>query len=866
MKKERCGTAIVLVFVLFGGAVFGVEEPNDLPGISYAMMGSTESGISCGWFTVIDRDGMDGGHLIVELESCRVFSYELFTMQQGAQSGVLAELEADDIFIVWDEDQGHGGNQDFTYTNNAYVVENTPNDYIRVSRPAGDSVTNWVVYRATASGTLTITDTGLSEHEAIRLQRNIMQFDKYDDVDEEECVSPDDGENEITYTICWNNMDGAALGEAYIIDWLPSGVSYPDGEWTFGYDPNASPPLVLYPPDPGYDPVTHTYAWPLGSIDPNASGCVQLTVVVNEGAEPGRYLHNVAELWTTIYDPNGLQGTVVARAMVDTLVCCWDTNGILYVDKKAEGANSGVSWHDAYVDLQSALLPARTTECAEAYLIYVAEGTYSPGEDEDDTFDVPNGVYVYGGFKTGGCAFEERDPKRYETILTGRIDETTRNSTIVTMRHETLLDGVVVTEAGEYGIYGEDADFAIGNSVVKKSWDYGLRAVDGDVYVTWCNFHDNRSDGIRHEGDGFALYVENCWVRQNGRYGIQCLGSTPVVRNSIVSESDMAELGNEGILMVNPTYSPVLQNVTIAHNKAAGLTLMGSNLPDVQNCIVYHNNNGGTQLVGFSADDAAWYSCIQDCNEVNYNINTDPQFAYFDPNNVRIAYSSPCRDTGNPSLSYTEQLEMDRKNRVYGMAVDRGAYEVTCEDTSSPWDWNADGIVNLKEFARFAAVWRAHDPNDPAITDPNHPDHEYVTEPNSPGYVAPEAMALWYPDGYPFNFSVTGSSLYSIDVADLAAFVEDAPWLWMACWLTEGELLEMGFGEESQMGMMAFEAQPIEVESVESQMKALVNLIGPLESLWLADPDIQQEIDSTDWQEFMDALYDNLLEVYFSTQ
>jgi hypothetical protein len=34
----------------------------------------------------------------------------------------------------------------------------------------------------------------------------------------------------------------------------------------------------------------------------------------------------------------------------------------------------------------------------------------------------------------------------------------------------------------------------------------------------------------------------------------------------------------------------------------------------------------------------------------------------------------------------------------------------------------------------------------------------------------------------------------------------------------------------------------------------------------VADPNIQQEIDSTDWQEFMDALYDNLLEVYLSTQ
>lgn len=75
-----------------------------------------------------------------------------------------------------------------------------------------------------------------------------FDFEKWDDVGDEECVDP---EEEITYTIHWDNTGGLVLEDAFIIDWLPSGVSYPDGEWTFGYDPNASPPLVLYPPDPG---------------------------------------------------------------------------------------------------------------------------------------------------------------------------------------------------------------------------------------------------------------------------------------------------------------------------------------------------------------------------------------------------------------------------------------------------------------------------------------------------------------------------------------------------------------------------------------------------------------------------------------
>ena len=264
--------------------------------------------------------------------------------------------------------------------------------------------------------------------------------------------------------------------------------------------------------------------------------------------------------------------------------------------------------------------------------------------------------------------------------------------------------------------------------------------------------------------------------------------------------------------------------------------------------------------MGFSADDAAWYSCIQDCNSVNENIDTDPEFAYYDPNNMRLSLASPCLDSGNPYLDYQNQLEMDKKDRVYGTAVDRGAYELTCEDVSNTFDWNADGVVNLHEFGRFAAVWRAHDPNDPAILDPQHPDHEYLTDPNSPGYVSEEAMALWHP-GYEYNFSATGSSQYAIDIADLAAFVEQAPWMWMACWLQEQELMEMMCGGGSTgLSAVSLESPAIPENDIADQIDSLVRILGQLETIWLSDPEIQQEIDGKDWQDFVDTIYEDLVD------
>ena len=130
-------------------------------------------------------------------------------------------------------------------------------------------------------------------------------FEKTDDVDQGDCRSP--GE-ELTYTICWDNPTDWTFYNAQIIDRLPDGVTYPGGSWTF--DPNMTP----IPPDPAYDPNTHTYVWQLGDLLPDDNGCVELTVKVNEKSEPGMMLHNAADLAADEIRP--------ARAAEDTSVCC----------------------------------------------------------------------------------------------------------------------------------------------------------------------------------------------------------------------------------------------------------------------------------------------------------------------------------------------------------------------------------------------------------------------------------------------------------------------------------------------------------------------------------------------------------------
>lgn len=686
-----------------------------------------------------------------------------------------------------------------------------------------------------------------------------LALNKTDDA--QSCVSPED---ELTYTISWQNLGEADAESAVLVDYLPAGVDYPAG-W-----PTLDPNFVVIPGDPAYDTGTHSYRWDLGTIPASGYGSVQLTVVVNDKAEPGMPMRNDAVLTTS-------QGNASVQWATD--VCCWDQTGIIYVNCNAQGADIGTSWADAYTDLQRGLRRAAESCGTE---IWVAQGTYDPGRLPATVFTIPANVAMYGGFAGNETSREQRNPNIHRTILTGGVDAE-RNETVVKMGQDSLLDGFVVTASAflGQGIYASSVDCSIANCTVERNGGYGVRAANGDAVLQWCTIRDNRRDGIFHQGEGSVLYAENCWIRQSGERGIHCINATPVVLNSIVSESDMNQFGNEGVLMVNPTYPPLLLNNTLAHNTSKGLFFSdngtvsdpnGKDWPDVENCILWLNNAGGDQFGGFGRDCIA-YSCIYDPNDpdgldltrdLNYNFSARPKFAYVDPNNVRIAYDSPCKDAGNPALDYEDQLEMDRNERVYGTTVDIGAYEVSCEDTSNEMDWNADGRINWGEFAALASVWRAHDPNDPALTDPNNPRYEYVNDPN--GFAQPATLALWYPNAPKYNLSTTGYSEYAVDFADLVALIESEDWLvWQACWLQGGYSQMMPSGGESML-LGTFEAIAVDtpVPSERSSYKErlhLANIIWKLESLWLTDPDIQQHIDAADWQRFMDALHYNFLEL-----
>lgn len=104
-------------------------------------------------------------------------------------------------------------------------------------------------------------------------------------------------------------------------------------------------------------------------------------------------------------------------------------NNILYVQTSATGNNDGTSWSNAYNDLQDAL----DNDCTGVTEIWVAAGTYKPSKHpancngcnspRDNTFQLKDGIALYGGFDGTETLLSERDIDNNTTILSGDYND-----------------------------------------------------------------------------------------------------------------------------------------------------------------------------------------------------------------------------------------------------------------------------------------------------------------------------------------------------------------------------------------------------------------------------------------------------------
>jgi len=138
-------------------------------------------------------------------------------------------------------------------------------------------------------------------------------------------------------------------------------------------------------------------------------------------------------------------------------------SAIIFVDLDANGSNNGNSWANAFEDLQDALAVAGSND-----EIWVAAGVYKPTSTSnwDISFEIPNGVELYGGFNGTEAIRSQRNWGLNSTVLSGAIgsstDETDNSRRIVVVENAPLavtIDGFNIRKSYNNDAASEDSRY-----------------------------------------------------------------------------------------------------------------------------------------------------------------------------------------------------------------------------------------------------------------------------------------------------------------------------------------------------------------------------------------------------------------------
>ncbi|CAL2088963.1 conserved exported hypothetical protein [Tenacibaculum sp. 190524A05c] len=428
--------------------------------------------------------------------------------------------------------------------------------------------------------------------------------------------------------------------------------------------------------------------------------------------------------------PNGITTDLLGNERIQSLDIdygCYESShntgnlNVIFVDKDATGNNDGSSWTNAYTDLEDAL-----ANDASNTVVWIAEGTYSPGASRTDSFVLDqSNVKLYGGFKGTESQLSDRDFTQYKTVLDGDVngDDSGVGYTSVNRTDNTIhivkiqadncfLDGLTITngQADESSTNEAQEGSAIliqGTNVTVKNCSieknvvsrFGVvQMIDQNGFLNIENtiFKNNFGNGgvtlyTRASNDILDINITNCLFENNTLESVNPTGQ-----------------GNSGIIWfrqdLNFSQRVTITNCTFAYNKnntnsssdatlinASRISSVGQlNSLHVYNSIIWENRNAANNVM---------ISMLNDTNQLDFqeykvgnsvgqdgfgNISnttgigtSNPLFTNALNGNFTLKSNSPVIDTGDnskiPSGIFT--LDLQGNERIFNTTVDMGAYE-----------------------------------------------------------------------------------------------------------------------------------------------------------------------------------------------
>jgi len=367
---------------------------------------------------------------------------------------------------------------------------------------------------------------------------------------------------------------------------------------------------------------------------------------------------------------------------------------VRYAKPAASGTGNCSSWAEACT-LQTAL-----TTAVNGDEIWAAAGTYKPttGADRAATFQLKNGVALYGGFAGTETARIQRNLAVNATILSGDLsgDDVgfTNNSEnvyhVVTGATGATLDGFSITAGNANDVGSGWPDTSCGGGMFSNSSSPTL------TNLTFSGNFATYGGGMFNNSSSPAL-ANVTFSGNSATYGAGMFNdsSSPALANVTFSGNSATSYGG-GMGNWNIS-SPTLTNVTFSGNSATyyggGMfNNSGSPSPQIRNTIFWDNtapsgegaqifNNGSTSSV---SDSVVQGGCPAGSTCTNI-IATNPLLGTIgdyggSTQTIPLLAGSSAIDTGNDATcAATDQRGISRPQ---GAHCDIGAYEYA--DTTAP--------------------------------------------------------------------------------------------------------------------------------------------------------------------------------------
>ncbi len=314
----------------------------------------------------------------------------------------------------------------------------------------------------------------------------------------------------------------------------------------------------------------------------------------------------------------------ICLAIILTIFCSGVSPAkVIYVNYKAAGNNNGTSWANAYTNLQSALQAATPGDS-----IWVAEGTYYPFTNTTTSFQIPNGVKVFGGFKGNETNFNTRNYKNNVTTLSGAIPKA--NNKVVRAYHVvTFVNTGISTTLDGFTIKGGWADTTITSTLDSVGGGVLIYSTNGNTCsptINNCLITDNLA---KYEGGGVCILSEaggnsSPTLSQSeitGNKGVLTYFGSIVIDSTYINGADANGFGS-GIAIDGSrgTCNPIFNNCSIVHNS---YVLGGDGLYNdkgsliMNNCTISHNgddNSTGLVIAGAGISSTGGSLKMTGCN------------------------------------------------------------------------------------------------------------------------------------------------------------------------------------------------------------------------------------------------------------